>query len=299
MSFEKANDFLAGKYGAENVKYIGAGSDSWAFKVEDKVFRFPKKDTAIYHKEAIVCNAIKKYISIEIPNIKIHDNKGLFFVEHKMLTGERWSWHKFSYKPAKQRRLAKSCASFLAQLHSIDTADLVQAVPDLTEIIPYIDFVDVEQYFAKFLTPRQMKIFKTNYEQIINYRVPESDKVLVHMGLKGPNSVIHKDGRLKGVFDFCNCGIYERGRDLVTFALSNNRKLYKIFLEHYCQETCTAVDKKRIMDLAKIEFLWKKRWLSNGEIRPLGDRFLKSNIVNAMAYFTGTPKFWIKLQMLL
>ena len=36
------------------------------------------------------------------------------------------------------------------------------------------------------------------------YPVKKSDMVLVHLGIKGPNSVADKDGNLVGVFDLLN-----------------------------------------------------------------------------------------------
>ncbi|MDR0726734.1 MAG: aminoglycoside phosphotransferase family protein [Rickettsiales bacterium] len=300
MNYKTAYGFLINKYDAKDIKFLGAGSDSFAFKVHDQVYRFPKTNKNIYQKEADVCRVIKKDISVEIPEIEIHQEGDVSYAVHKMLMGGNWSWHKFSFKPRKQQKLAKSCAKFLAQLHSVDVPALVKAVPELKQNVPYMKFKDVEQYFIPYLSPRHMKAFKKNYEKIINQKIAGKDMVLVHFGLKGPNSVVNPDGSLRGVFDFCNCGIYERSRDLVTLALSKNKPLYRTFLSEYKKLSGAKVSRKRIMDLAKIEFLWAKRWLREGKIHPLGDRFLKSNITNALAHFYGVPKFmrwWLALRI--
>lgn len=227
---------------------------------------------------------------MEVPEVNIIDDGETFYAVHKMLTGGNWSWHKFNFRPCKQRALAKSCAKFLAELHSVDVTNLIKAVPELKKTTPYMQFDSVEKYFEPYLNPRQIKSFKGHYEKIAGQKVNENDQVLIHFGLKGPNSVVNPDGSLKGVFDFCNCGIYERGRDLVTLALSKNKSLYRTFLSEYKKLSGVKVDKKRILDLAKIEFLWEKRWIRDGQMCPPNARFLKSNIVNALSHFYGLPK---------
>jgi len=289
-----ANEFLVKKYGAENVKFLGCGSDSVAFRVGDHVFRFTNKDIRIYSREAEICNFLHPHITAEIPNIKIHKTDGLFYAEHKMIVGEKWSWHKFQFSPRRQRNLANTCAEFLAELHSVDTNAAMAVVPDLNSCIPYVDFDEVEPFLAEFMGPRLLRFFRRHYDAIISRPVAKSDMVIVHMGLKGANSVCFPDGRLRGVYDFGNCGIYERGRDFVLFALSRNARLYNDVLRRYRELTGVNIDKKRIKDLARIEFLWKKRWVIDGKMVMMKRHFLKKQIAAALLHFCGLPKFVLR-----
>ncbi len=291
MTVSEIQDFLARKYKNTDIKFIGAGSDSYAFKVGKLVCRFSMRDKDIFIKESQVCDFIRPYISVNIPKIEIHSIPGMFYVSHEMITGNKWSWHKFSYQPRRQNNLARGCAEFLAQLHGINTAALLRAIPELRSGIPYIDFSVVRDSLSRFMSPGQLSFFEKNYRRIITAPVKESDMVLVHLGLKGANSVTDDDGNLSGVFDFCNCGIYERGRDLVLMSLSRNRPLYRAFIKEYEKRSGVRVDKKRVNDLRAVEFLWQKRWFYNGQFCPLNDRFLKKNIAGALARFHKLPRF--------
>lgn len=295
MARQLANEFLVKKYGAENVQYLGGGSDSVAFRVGDRVFRFTGKSRNIYVTEAAICNFLRPYISVEIPDIKIHDAAGMFYAEHKMITGVRWSWHKFQFQPRRQRNLANTCAEFLAQLHGVDTAAAIDAIPELKNAISYVSFDEVAPFMREIMGPRTLRFFRRHYEKIINQPVPARDMVIVHMGLKGANSVCWDDGRLRGVYDFGNAGIYERGRDLVLFSLSKNRRFYNTFLRRYQKLTGVNINRRRIADLAKIEFLWKKRWMANGKVvMVMGRRRLKRQVASALLHFCGLPKFGLR-----
>lgn len=291
MTAQEITAFLEKVYPGQKVKFLGHGSDSMAFRVDGRVFRFSDKDISIYAKEAAVCQFLRDYITCEIPDIEIVSRDGFQYAVHKMLTGDAWSWHKFSFSPARQRNLARSAARFLGQLHGVNTDDLIRAVPAVRDSVPYIDFDLVEPYLARFMTAHQMRRFRRIYNQIVNAPVNPTDMVLVHLGLKGANSVIFPDGNLKGVFDFGNCGIYERGRDLVLFSLSRNRRLYNEFLREYQKVTGVRISRRRIRDLALVEFLWAKRWYVDGVFTPLGPRATRRNVCMVLMRFYHLPEF--------
>lgn len=290
MTVEEIKQFLSVRFPDEKVSFIGSGSDSNAFKVGDRICRFVFRGREMYEKEAEVCDAVRPFISVPIPKIELVEDGDIFYVVHKMICGNKWSWHKFAWSPRKQRNLADSLARFLAQLHGVDKSMLLANVPALARPIPYIDFSDVTDYFEMFLSPRQINFFQKNYHRIISAPVADTDMVLVHLGLKGVNSVVDCDGNLCGVFDFGNCGIYERGRDLVLMSLSRNRRLYNRFLKTYCKLSGASVDKNRIADLAVIEFLWAKRWYAGDRFFRLGRHFVKRNLTAALGRFYGVPK---------
>lgn len=295
MSRDDLQTFLETKFPGQNVKFVGLGSDSTAFKVGTRIYRFPHRGDDIYQMEAALCNFIRPSISVPIPNVKIVKDGGYLFAVHEMITGNKWSWHKFSWAPSKQKNLIKSYAKFLAELHSVNVNELVRCVPDLKETIPYCNFDEISDFLSRFMTSGQMRFFRKHYSRIIDAPVDKQDMVFVHMGLKGANSVVGDDGTLCGVFDFCSGGIYERGRDFVLTYLGRNRALFRGVLREYKRITGTAPSADRIADLAVIEFLWRRRLFPNGTFAPRNDHFIKKNIAVALARFHRIPKFmyWI------
>lgn len=92
------------------------------------------------------------------------------------------------------------------------------------------------------------------------------------------------------MFDFCNCGIYERGRDLVLFSLSRNKRLYNQFLREYQKLTGVRVSRKHIRELALIEFLWAKRWYIGDVFAPMGANIVARNVGQVLMYFYHLPE---------
>ena len=89
---------------------------------------------------------------------------------------------------------------------------------------------------------------------------------------------------------FCNCGIYERGRDLVLFSLSRNKRLYNQFLHEYQKLTGVRVSRKHIRELALIEFLWAKRWYIGDVFAPMGANIVARNVGQVLMYFYHLPE---------
>lgn len=266
MTTAQIIDYLSKKYNTTNIQYIGSGSDSKAFKVDDEyIIRFLTNKNNVYENEKKICDFIFKYISIEIPHIEIFKYKDHTFSRHKMIKGNSWSWHSFTFNHKKQKNLANSLAKFMAELHAIPVTKL-----DL-QSSPYMDIEKIIPYIRHNLTKRQLKFFIKKYEQIINKTPNKSDMVLCHLGIKNANSVVDNNGALCGIFDFGNCGIYERWRDLAVIYSFRNYRLYKMVAHAYTQYTGINVDNKRVADLAYFEWLSKKRWYNKDIFSPKSD----------------------------
>ena len=268
MNVEQIIKYLSEKYNTTNIKYIGSGSDSMAFKMDDDyIIRFLKSENNVYENEKQICDFISKYISVEIPHIEIVKSDGYTFSKHKMIKGNAWSWHSFTFNRKKQQNLAKSLAKFMAELHSIPTTKIQKNL----ENSPYMDIKKVIPHIRPNLTKHQLKFFIKKYDQIINKTPNKSDMVLCHLGIKNANSVIDDNGALCGVFDFGNCGIYERWRDLSVIYSFRNYRLYKMIARTYTEYTGIKVDHKRVADLAYFEWLSQKRWYSKDKFTPKKD----------------------------
>lgn len=292
--------YLAKKFPSESVKYLGSGSDSTAFRVGARVFRFPHSNADIYRLEAAICDFVRPNISVPIPKIEILNAGGIQCVAHEMITGDKWSWHRFQFRPLAQRRLADSLAHFLAQLHGCDAHMASQKIPALRDSVPFCTFDEVSDFLGQYMSPRQLRTFRRNYERIIGAPIDDADMTIVHMGLKGPNSVVDSTGALCGVFDFGNAGVYERWRDFELFYLGHNNALYRGVCRAYEKYTGRPVPRNRIQDLAVIEFLWRKRIYPGGRFAPRTGHFMRKNIAMALTRFYHLPRvLWWPVYMTL
>ena len=276
------------------VKYIGSGTDSDAYVVGEYVYRFPHNDNvfAQYVRESTCCDLARTVVHVDVPKIEVCKKSGFKYSKHKMIIGKKWRWHTFSWHPIKQARLADSIARFFADLHSAD----ISAVKDELKAADNFEYVDINKIMpliSPFLSARKLRFFVKKYNSIINARVPARDMVLCHMGLKGLNSVVDKNGRLIGVFDFGNAGIHERWRDLGVVFTGKNSRLYKMVRRRYCKYASVEYRRHRIEDLASIEHFAKKRWLNpDGSLRNLSADRTKRYLANARALFYHMPMWF-------
>ena len=287
------------KISEQDIKFLGRGTDSDAFEVKNDIIRFPHNQTGVYFLESDVCNFIRKTITISIPNTKVISKNGMFYVIHKKITGDNWSWHKFSLNKQKQDNLAKSIALFLDQLHNkVDVKLLTKKIPATKKTIPFVPFNKVKNNFSVFCTKHQITFLEKQFNKILSVHTNTNDLVLNHMGVKCANSCVDKNGNLIGVFDFCNCGIYERYRDFGPLYQSRNNKLFNLVIKYYSELSGIKINKKRIADLVAIGILWRKRWNNNFTKCTLGGgnpKNLKSEIMNSLGYFYKMPRFLYKL----
>lgn len=288
MAPEQIIQLLKNKYKTDKIKFIGGGSDSWAFILDNVyIIRFLKNKNDIYNKEKQTCDFLSKYISIEIPHIEIVKTDGYIFSKHKMIKGRTWSYHRFILNIRKQKKLADSLGKFISELHSVPCGEIKKNISEI-QTFPYIDFNHVVPYIQPYLTKHQLFLLEKKYNSIINKTPKETDIVLCHLGIKGANSVVDKTGALCGIFDFGNCGLYERWRDLAVVYSFGNRKLYKMVAQAYSKYTGIKINHKRISDLAFIEWLWAKRWYSGKTFKPWTNRHRLAKVLSkTFAYFYG------------
>lgn len=291
---QNIGNFLTEKYGAENVKFLGAGSDSSAYRVGEYVYRFTRHGHRLYEREAAICRYLHPYISCQIPEIEIKSENGHFCAVHKMLQGCKWSWHRFQFQPRQQHNLAKSVGEFLGQLHSVNVADMRRAVPDI-DAFGYIDFDLTHAFMAQYLAEFMVRFFERHYRRVISDGRATSDLAVVHLGFKGANSVCRPDGTLCGVYDFGNCGIYERSREFIPILMGGNRTLYRAIRREYNAQTGVLIDTRRVRDLAELEFMSEKRWcVVDGVAHMENTVFFQRRLAAAILHFAHLPRFVLR-----
>lgn len=287
MTVDEINSWLDKTCPNEKIKFLGRGSDSHAFRVGEYVYRFPHNDTVLhqYEIEMNLCNAIRKNISVKIPEISVHRDK-FNYAKHKMIMGGRWHWHSLALNPIKQKHLADGIARFLAELHSVD----VKKVDATSERVDYLPFDDISAKISPFLSKHQIRFFRERYNDIVNKPIADGDMVICHMGVKGSNSVIDNRGNLIGVFDFGNAGKHERWRDLSVVHMGGNKCLYRRVLRKYEKLSGVKIDRKRINDLGAIEHFTHKRWFTDdGLPLNLSDEKIKKYLSKTLCHFYHLP----------
>ena len=170
MTKEEIIDFLRKKYPSREIKFIGSGSDSTAFRIGDIVVRVPhtENNIGLYLHEESVCKAIKKFIDFDIPNITVHQDD-ILWIEHKIVDGKKWSWHKFMFHPKKQKNLGISLARFMAQLHSKKASDAIKKAKNIQKYkYVYMPYEQVLPYLSNIIRPKQLEFFRKHYEEIVS-----------------------------------------------------------------------------------------------------------------------------------
>lgn len=291
---QSIDDFLKTVSDGAPVKYIGSGTDSDAYVVGEYVYRFPHSANvfAQYVRESTCCDLARTVVHVAVPKIEIGEKSGIQYSKHKMIMGKKWRWHTFSWHPIKQARLADSIARFFADLHSADVSSVVDEL-GRSDNFEYVDINKIIPKISPFLGARALRFFMQKYNNIVGMRVPATDMVLCHMGLKGLNSVVDEDGRLIGVFDFGNAGVHERWRDLGVIFTGKNACLYKKVRRLYCKYAGVKCRHHRIEDLASVEHFTKKRWLNpDGSLRDLDANQVKRYLAHARALFYHMPMWY-------
>lgn len=291
MSKKEEQEYLVKHHPGKEVKFLGSGTDSNAFRVDNFVYRFPhNKAVAVqYEREAAICDYIRPSLSVEVPKIEVCSESGLVYAKHKMIMGRAWDWWMFALHPIKQRNLADGLAQFFAQLHGCDlSASFRKRI--CADNFEYINLNDILPQISPFLSKWQLRFLTKKINKALNASVPESDMVLCHMGIKGCNSVVDENGNLIGVFDFGNAGIHERWRDFVLLFNGQNTHLYKMVLRRYSKYTGIKYNCHRIRELAGIERFIYKRWFNqDGTIAPMPAYRVKRYLSHVMVFFMHLP----------
>ena len=300
MMVEEISSWLKETHPNDGIKFLGYGSDSHAFRVGEYVYRFPHNDSVLhqYEIEMNLCNAIRKNISVQIPEISVHRDK-FNYAKHKMIMGIRWHWHSLALNPIKQMHMADGIAQFFAELHGVPPKKIAAK----SERVDYLSFDDIADKISPFLSKHQIRFFSRKYNSIVNKPVAASDMVICHMGVKGSNSVIDNRGNLIGVFDFGNAGKHERWRDLSVVHMGGNKCLYHRVLRKYAKLSGVKIDRKRINDLGAIEHFTHKRWFTDdGQPLNLSDKKIKKYLAKTLCHFYHLPQCFgrvLRIQMTL
>ncbi len=254
---KELSDFLVNEFPQERVKHFGEGCSTAAFKVGDKIVRFPhdKNNQNVingYKREAEICAFLKGKVSFPIPEITVFEKDGFAYASHKIIKGNTWGMHCISaIFFEKHRPLARDIAKFLSELHAIDIVEAQRLVPirhNRFETFDVIREIIRERCFDEQLS--QVEKCYNEARSLSNHAASGNiDYVLSHGDFSGRNTLIDKNNRLAGVIDFGQLAIAERITDFCLFYRGNNKKFVEEIIAEYKKFTGVEVDINRVAQL--------------------------------------------------
>ncbi len=282
-------EFLTKLFPNETINYVGAGWTSVAFQVGDSIVRIPRKNVDKYVKEVVICNEIRESLSVELPRITVVTDAQYPYSIHRKMNGTIWNNRYVSALDASSKQLlADDCASFLAAIHSIKTEELIAKAKskniDLCcEKITQKKFCELEQYLLPYFSASEMAVLEKLYNDALCPKTP--DIVFCHNDFSGNNCILDDNNRLIGVFDWGNCGIYERTREFIRLYFYE-KEFFDMVCDRYEQLTGVHIDKNRLRQLNIVDTVNLVYSLNTRpELQPVKESDLESWVIPTIAKF--------------
>ena len=226
-----------------NVFFIGEGWSSVAFQADDFIIRFPKHGLKDYIKEQEICNLLRNKMDILLPESQVCSGK-ITYVKHQKIYGHSWNQTTINNLSTKELSLlSKDIANFFYTIHINNTE---YKAPTFKPV----KASDINSSFSGYIDDRLLQEMLDMY---INTKVPAAKKTtLIHGDFSYKNSVLDKNHRLIGVFDWCNSGMGDKTFDFVNlYALFPNDFIHGI-IDKYQELSGEKFD---IEHLKKLYFL--------------------------------------------
>lgn len=250
-NYLKLLEFLHEKYPSSSVQYIGSGWSSTVFLVDEFIVRFPKQNISDYQHESTISGLLNKHISFETPNVELVLDVEFPFAKHKCISGISLDAVNF---PVPSKQLAKDCANCLSQIHNISPITSVRKIP--TD--PPIDIATLRKRLSRYFDSHTLSKLCNEYEKT-NY-CSSCETVFVHGDFHFNNVVFDDNGRLKGVFDWCNSGVGEREKDFIQLYCTMDSQFIETLFIEYRNFNMIEIDTARVRQLAKIDMINKLFW---------------------------------------
>lgn len=223
--------------------------------------RIPKHEEAAckFYKEVKLLCLLKGYVAgITVPQLSFYEDRDGCFTIHELIPGERVEtsdYHQFS-KPEKHQ-FAKDIAHFMAALH------------DMNKQLFLDHDIPIKRWdrFNSYSNPGEMSAFYEAYEVhfqgddydyaqnfLASFESPtflDDTLVFGHCDIMPKNVAYDFEARkLKGIFDFGDCGYVHPLEDFSQNALDWPLELVRFILEYYAEETGIHYDLSAVNDLA-------------------------------------------------
>ena len=244
--------FLHSEYPCSRIVYLGSGWSSIAFLVDECIIRFPQQNIEDYIHELKISTLLNKYITFETPSVEVILNVEFPYAKHRGIVGVVINDIEELCTTADQ--LAKDCAHCLAQIHNVHPITSIRKIPKESPI----NIESLERKLCVYFNSTTLRKLCLEYETGNQFNACES--VFIHGDFRLNNMVLNNEGRLKGVFDWCNSGVGERERDFVQLYNSMSYRFIKMLFVEYKNHSMIEINEDRVFQLAILDMMNKLFW---------------------------------------
>jgi len=278
MTQHDIEKFLQEHFPKSTTRFLGEGWTSLAFHIDDSIARFPKYDIKWYEREAFILSTVRKHTHFAIPEISLQQIAGIDFSIHQAINGDHWDFEKYeSWSRPNQISFVRDCARFLHELHSIPIECFIglpekpyPKKPKYREKKEIYDIVGGKIPRAVF-----DKIYAKYRDACDRY---VGDVVFLHKDFCGKNSVVGKDFRLAGVFDFGNSALGDRTREFAFLYDPDHPKFLQDLLTEYEKISGIGIEMQNIKD-----YMLRSIMNSTPELRDPELATIRENVVEERA----------------
>lgn len=255
---EKIKEQIQKLFPNEEIIIENDGWASYAFTVGDKIVRVPKKYIESYQKEEKILDFIRNDISVEIPKVKFVVKDNISYAIHKKIEGENWNIHTYEKLNSEGQDLfCYDVANFFAELHKIP----VENVAGILKEFDYERSLTQEQIHRYLKDDFSKEEREKIYNLLKEVESLKDDLVFTHQDFHDHNIVVDKNHRLKGVFDFGNCGIDDRCLDFHSLYNPVYLEFLKKVIDYYEKITDIKVDIEKIRKLKEVGCIYALGYL--------------------------------------
>jgi len=237
----------------QKIKEEKSGWCSWAFSVGDKIIRIPKSGVDGYKTESKVLSFLKDYVSFEIPQTTIYEDKDFSYVVHEKLVGKEWSSNSYNKLNEESKKIfCQDIALFFSELHTIPLNKIEKKFPSLVKIDSGYDIETISELLKNEFSLKEVQQIQYKFQENQN---TEKDMVLIHRDFHLGNSLVDRNHRLKGVFDFVNSGIYDRHCEFLSLFCETEMEMLKNITNVYKDITSIEINFNKLRTLKILDDL--------------------------------------------
>ncbi len=273
------------------VSFCASGWTSYAFSLfgkndEEKIVRIPRQSIKVYERESVILSFLVKKFFVPIPKtIVVHGDDGFSFAIHTKIKG--CDWNLLTYNKLNETSKDAFCsdvALFFSQLHKIDFQKLSYTIPVKNLKRKKISYDTLYTCLKKFFREKEIKEL---YKSYVKYFKADEDLVFVHRDFHEKNSLVNKDHRLSGVFDFADAGIGNRASEFVSLYYRGDFEMINRIIDKYNCYSHSNITYGQVENQAKLGDVYGAIFLLQNEQIKLENEEIFDSIL-------GKIKDWIR-----
>lgn len=205
----------------ENIKILGSGYDSVAYLVNNEYIfkiKFSANKKKGYKKEKAIYDFLNKYMdtNIKIPNIEYsHISDEISILGYKEIKGRFLSPKLYETLTEDEKQLLKKdIASFLKQMHNLDTTEISSYTIDNKQNV-LEEYQLLKDTIYDSLTDVEKEYIEAFMKELNTTTIFDDKKCLCHNDFSCNHLLLNVNNRLCGIIDFGDSGIIDEYCDFI------------------------------------------------------------------------------------